>query len=81
MDQRLGRQEHSIYDKRGNSKLSNLSSQCKKVVRAGNIVVLDEKNPHIRNIPEGTVIKLDVNNSVYTMDMWICLDETLPVFS
>ena len=52
-----------------------------KVVRAGNIVVLDETNPHIRNTRDGTVIKLDVNNGVYTMDMWICLDETGPVFS
>ena len=52
-----------------------------KVVRAGNIVVLDEMNPHIRNTRDGTVIKLDVNNGVYTMDMWICLDETGPVFS
>ena len=51
-----------------------------KVVRAGNVVVLDEKNPHIRNIRDGTVIKLDANNGVYTMDMWICLDETGPVF-
>ena len=50
-----------------------------KVVRIGNIVVLDEKNPHIRNIRDGTVIKLDVNNGVYTMDMWICFDETGPV--
>ena len=53
----------------------------KKVVRAGNIVVLDEMNPHIRNTRDGIVIKLDVNNGVYTMDMWICLDETGPVFS
>ena len=52
-----------------------------KVVRAGNTVVLDEKNPHNRNILDGTVIKLDVNNGVYTMDMWTCLDETGPVFS
>ena len=52
-----------------------------KVVRAANTVVLDEKNPHIRNIRNGTVIKLDVSNGVYTMDMWICLDETGPVFS
>ena len=43
------------------------------VVRAGNTVVLEEKNPHIRNIWDGTVIKLDVNNGVYTMDMCICL--------
>ena len=40
-----------------------------KVVRAGNVVVLDEKNPHIRNIRDGTTIKLDANNGVYTMDM------------
>ena len=32
-----------------------------KVVRAGNIVVLDEKNAHIRNTRDATVIKLDVN--------------------
>ena len=37
--------------------LSNPSFQCKKVVRAGNIVVLNEKNPHIRNTRDGTVIK------------------------
>ena len=52
-----------------------------KVVRAGNVVVLDEKNPHIQNIRDGTVIKLDANNGVYTLDMWICLDETGPGFS
>ena len=52
-----------------------------KVVRAGNVVVLDEKNPHIRNIRDDTVIKLDVNSGVHTMDMWICLDETGPTFS
>ena len=27
------------------------------------------------------MISLDVNNGVYTMDMWICLDDTGPVFS
>ena len=43
--------------------------------------LLDEKNPHIRSTRDGTVIKLDVNNGVYTMDMWTCLDETGPVFS
>ena len=46
----------------------------------GNVVVPDEMNPHIRNNRDGTVIKLDVNNGVYTMDMWVCLDETGPVF-
>ena len=52
-----------------------------KVVRAGNTVVPHEKNPHIRNTRDGTVIKLDVNNRVCTMDMWICLDETGQDFS
>ena len=52
-----------------------------KVVRAGNVVVLDDRNPHIRSNRDGAIIKLDVNNGVYTMDMWICLDETGPVFS
>ena len=33
-----------------------------KVVRAGNTVVLNEKNPCIRNIRDGTMINLDVNN-------------------
>ena len=36
-----------------------------KVVRAGNIDVLDEMKPHIRNTRDGTVIKLDVKNGVY----------------
>ena len=33
------------------------------------------------NNPDITVIKLDVNNGVCTMDTWVCLDETGPVFS
>ena len=53
----------------------------RKVVQAGNVMVLDEKNPHIRNNRDGTVIKLDVNSGVDTMDMWVCLDEAGPVFS
>ena len=53
----------------------------RKVVQTGNVVVLDEKNPRIRNNRDGTVIKLDVNSGVCTMDMWVCLDETGPVFS
>ena len=61
--------------------MSNLSFSLQKVVRAENVVVLDEKNPHIRKHRDGTTIKLDVNNGVYTMNMWICTDETGPVFS
>ena len=38
--------------------------------------VLDDKNPHIRNIRD----KLDVSNGLYTIDMWICLHETGPVY-
>ena len=41
-----------------------------KVGQTGNIVVLDEKNPHKRNTRDGTMIKLDANNGVCT-DMWI----------
>ena len=52
-------------------KTKPIISMQKKVVRAGNIVVLDEMNPHIRNTRDGTVIKLDLKNGVYTMGMWI----------
>ena len=47
---------------RGASVVEPLISM-QKVVRARNTVVLDEKNTHIRNVRDGTVIKLDVNNS------------------
>ena len=46
-----------------------------------NIVVLDGKKPHIQNIRDGTMFKMDVNSGVCTMDMWICLVEAGPVFS
>ena len=36
----------------------------RKVVQAGNVVVLGEKNPHIRKIRDNTVIKLDVNDGM-----------------
>ena len=52
----------------------------RKVVQAGNVVVLDEKNPHIRNNRDGTVIKLDVIEGVCTVYMWVCLGETGPGF-
>ena len=82
----LGAKSVPIHDKRRNSKMHNIQKcECcqtsQKVVRAGKIVVLDEKNPHIRNIRDGTTIKMNVNHGVYTMDMWICLDETGPIFS
>ena len=40
-----------------------------KVVPAGNIVVVDEKIPHMRNTRDETMIKPDANNGVYTLDM------------
>ena len=40
-----------------------------KVARAGNIVVLDEQNSHIRRIRDGTMIMLDVHNGLCTMDV------------
>ena len=42
-------------------------------MQAGNVVLLDEENPHIRNNRDGTVIKLDVNNWVCTMDMGVLM--------
>ena len=48
--------------------------------KAGNVMVLDEKNPHIRNTWDGTVIKLDANNGGYTTDMW-CVSMKLVRFS
>ena len=51
----------------------------RKVVQAGDFVVLDDKNPHIQDIRDGTVTKQ--NDGVYTMDMRVCLDETGLVFS
>ena len=48
-----------------------------KIVRAGNIVVLDENIEHIRNTRDGTTIKLGVNSGVYTMDM--CTSSTKQV--
>ena len=80
------RRTSHIQDQRGNSEVHNIQQfQCCQTPcfksKLGNIVVLDEQKPHIRKIRDGTVIKLDVNNGVYTMDMWICLDETGPDFS
>ena len=40
-----------------------------KVVRAGIVVVLVEKNLHIRNIRDGKTMKVDVNNGVWTKDL------------
>ena len=53
----------------------------REVVLAGNVMVLDESSPHIRNNRDGTVINLDVNSGVCTVDMQVCLDQTGPVFS
>ena len=52
-----------------------------KVVRAGIFVMPDEKNPHFRHVRDGTMIKLDVNDGVCTLDIRICVDETGPVLS
>ena len=83
----LGEKDCSFQDTQGNFKdaqhsemrvLSNLSFQCRKLVgpEPVNIVVLDEKNPNIRNTRDGTMINLDVNSGVCTTGVWICLDET-----
>ena len=62
--------------------LSNLSFRCRRWFEPETlVVVLDEKNPHIQNIRDGSTIKLDVNDGVYTIDVWICTDETGRFFS
>ena len=62
---------HRCTNFRSASVVKPLMSMRKVVVQGGNVVVLDEKNPHIRNNRDGTVIKLDVNSGVCTMDMWV----------
>ena len=69
--QSLGWEDNSVHDKQGDSQMHHIQEcdiSVKTVVRAGNIVVLNEKNPHIRNIRDGTAIKLDVSEhwSVHT---------------
>ena len=59
----------------GSARVVELRISMQKVDRAGNMVVLNEKNPHIRNTGDGTMIKLGVRNRMYTLDTWICLDE------
>ena len=53
---------------------SNFSGilNCKRSSEPETFVVLDEKNPHIRTTRDGMKIKLDANNGVCTIDMWIC---------
>ena len=63
----------------GSANVAKPMISMRKVVQPGDVVVLDEKNSHIRDNRDGTVIKLDVNSGVYTMDMWVCLDEFLRV--
>ena len=67
-----------MHNHSGAGASSNVSKQRRKVVPAGNIVGLDDKNLYIRNTRVRMMIKLDANNAVCTMDMWICLDETGP---
>ena len=51
-----------------------------KVVAAGNDVVLDRTNPHIRHRKSGAVTKLGCQNGVYTLDMWVDSGTLGPVF-
>ena len=49
-----------------------------KVAGPETLLCWKEQNPHIRNIRDGTMIKMDVNDGVgvSTMDMRICFDQT-----
>ena len=66
-----------------NCKCCEPPHSMQNVVRAGNSVVLDGNNPHIRNTSGWNSDQCGRENGVYTMDMWICLeqiksDSTLP---
>ena len=61
--------------------MSNRLISMQKVVRAGNVVVLDETESAHSKYSRRTTTELDVNSGVYTMDMWTCTEETGPVFS
>ena len=42
-------------------------------------MVFDDSNPHIRDARDGTTIKLDVNDDMYTMDKWVCFANKMSV--
>ena len=57
---------------------SDHSDPCRK---SSELEILWRWVRRIRNTRGGTIIELDVNSGVYTMDMRICLDEPGLVFS
>ena len=55
--------------------LSNLSFKCKKWSEPETLLCWMKRLRTFETFETGTMIKLDVNNGVYTMDMWICVDQ------
>ena len=52
-----------------------------KVIKAGNEVVLNKDNPHIKNEKDGSIIKLRCQGDVFVLDVWVNTEEMGPVFA
>jgi hypothetical protein len=63
------------------AEVTRMLISASKVANAGNIVNLDAKNPHIKNIKTGKVTKLRHKNGIFLLDVWVNTDITGPVFS
>jgi hypothetical protein len=63
------------------AEVTRMLISASKVAKAGNIVNLDAKNPHVKNIKTGKVTKLRHKNGIFLLDIWVNTDVTGPVFS
>jgi hypothetical protein len=63
------------------AEVTRMLISASKVANAGNIVNLDAKNPHIKNIKTGKVTKLRHKNGIFLLDIWVNTEVTGPVFS
>jgi hypothetical protein len=63
------------------AEVTRMLISASKVAKAGNIVNLDAKNPHVKNIKTGKVTKLRHQNGIFLLDIWVNTDITGPVFS
>ena len=63
------------------AEVTRMLISASKVANAGNIVNLDAKNPHIKNIKTGKETKVRHKNDMFLLDLWVNNDITGPVFS
>ena len=52
----------------------------RRINQAGNVVVLDDKDPYIKCRKTGDITKLRCQNGVFVMDLWVNAQEAGPVF-